>query len=81
LSRNRQVGIQIAQGKSVNEISQGTPMVAEGIRNTRSVYLLARRLGVETPIIEQMYKVIYEGKGPFDAVRDLMQRTLKSELS
>lgn len=81
LSRNRQVGIQIARGKSVNEISQGTRMVAEGIRNTRSVYLLARRLGVETPIIEQMYKVIYEGKGPFDAVRDLMQRTLKSELS
>jgi glycerol-3-phosphate dehydrogenase (NAD(P)+) len=81
LSRNRQVGIQIARGKSVNEISQGTRMVAEGIRNTRSVYLLARRLGVETPIIEQMYKVIYEDKGPFDAVRDLMQRTLKSELS
>jgi glycerol-3-phosphate dehydrogenase (NAD(P)+) len=81
LSRNRQVGIQIARGKSVHEISQGTRMVAEGIRNTRPVYLLARRLGVETPIIEQMYKVIYEGKGPFDAVRDLMQRTLKSELS
>ena len=81
LSRNRRVGIQIARGKSVNEISQGTRMVAEGIRNTRSVYLLARRLGVETPIIEQMYKVIYENKGPFDAVRDLMQRTLKSELS
>jgi glycerol-3-phosphate dehydrogenase (NAD(P)+) len=81
LSRNRQVGIQIARGKNVNEISQGTRMVAEGIRNTRSVYLLARRLGVETPIIEQMYEVIYAGKMPVDAVRDLMQRTLKSELS
>jgi glycerol-3-phosphate dehydrogenase (NAD(P)+) len=81
LSRNRKVGLQIAQGKSVNEISQGTRMVAEGIRNTRSVYLLASRLGVEMPIVEQMYKVIYKSKRPFDAVRDLMQRSLKSELS
>jgi glycerol-3-phosphate dehydrogenase (NAD(P)+) len=81
LSRNRKVGLQIAQGKSVNEISQETQMVAEGIRNTRSVYLLASRLGVEMPIVEQMYKVIYKSKRPFDAVRDLMQRSLKSELS
>ena len=44
LSRNRKVGIQIAQGKSVQEIMQGTRMVAEGIRNTRSVYMLAQEL-------------------------------------
>ena len=81
LSRNRKVGIQIAQGKSVEEITQGTRMVAEGIRNTRSVYMLARSLGVEMPIVEQMYKVIHEGKKPADAVRDLMQRSLKPELS
>jgi glycerol-3-phosphate dehydrogenase (NAD(P)+) len=81
LSRNRKAGLEIAQGRSVQEITQGTRTVAEGIRNTRSVYLLARRLGVEMPIVEQMYKVIYERKKPFDAVRDLMQRSLKSELS
>ena len=81
LSRNRKVGIQIAQGKSVQEITQGTRMVAEGIRNTRSVYMLARRLGAEMPIVEQMYKVIHEGKKPADAVCDLMQRSLKPELS
>ena len=81
LSRNRKVGIQIAQGKSAQEISQETRMVAEGIRNTRSVYLLARRLGAEMPIVEQMYKVIYEGKKPAEAVRDLMQRSLKPEIS
>lgn len=81
LSRNRRVGLQIAQGKSVQEISAETPMVAEGIRNTRSVYLLSRRLGVEMPIVEQMYKVIYDGKKPGAAVRDLMQRALKPELS
>lgn len=80
LSRNRKVGIQIAQGKSVQEISQETRMVAEGIRNTRSVYLLSRRLEAEMPIVEQMYKVIYEGKKPAEAVRDLMQRSLKAEL-
>jgi glycerol-3-phosphate dehydrogenase (NAD(P)+) len=79
LSRNRKVGIQIAQGKSVQKISEETRMVAEGIRNTRSVYLLSRRLGAEMPIVEQMYKVIYEGKKPAEAVRDLMQRSLKPE--
>lgn len=81
LSRNRKVGIQIAQGTSLQEIIQGTQMVAEGIRNTRSVYLLSQRLGVEMPIVGQMYKVIYEGKKPAEAVRDLMQRSLKPELS
>jgi glycerol-3-phosphate dehydrogenase (NAD(P)+) len=81
LSRNRKVGLQIAEGKSAQEISRETRMVAEGVRNTRSVYRLAKRLGVETPIVEQMYKVIYESKRPADAVRDLMQRSLKSELS
>jgi glycerol-3-phosphate dehydrogenase (NAD(P)+) len=81
LSRNRKVGLQIAEGKSAHEISRGTRMVAEGVRNTRSVYRLAQRLGIEMPIVEQMYKVIYEGKRPVDAVHDLMQRSLKSELS
>ena len=47
----------------------------------RPVYLLSQRLGVEMPIVEQMYKVIYEGKKPAEAVRDLMQRSLKPELS
>ncbi|MGH7769009.1 MAG: NAD(P)H-dependent glycerol-3-phosphate dehydrogenase [Candidatus Binatia bacterium] len=81
LSRNRRVGLQIAQGKRLDEILGGTRMVAEGVRNTRSVYLLARRLGVELPIVEQMHLVLYEGKKPLEAVRDLMQRSLKAELT
>ncbi|HEY3305705.1 MAG TPA: NAD(P)H-dependent glycerol-3-phosphate dehydrogenase [Candidatus Binatia bacterium] len=81
LSRNRRVGLQIAQGKRLDEILGGTRMVAEGIKNTRSVYLLARRLGAELPIVEQMHRVLYEGKKPLEAVRDLMQRSLKAELS
>jgi glycerol-3-phosphate dehydrogenase (NAD(P)+) len=80
LSRNRSVGLQIAQGKKLDEILGGMRMVAEGIRNTRSVYLLSRRLGVEMPIVEQMHLVLHEGKKPLDAVRDLMQRSLKSEI-
>jgi glycerol-3-phosphate dehydrogenase (NAD(P)+) len=81
LSRNRRVGIQIAEGKKLEEILSGTRMVAEGVRNTRSVYLLSSRLGVEMPIVEQMYLVLYEGKKPSNAVRDLMQRSPKAEMA
>ena len=80
LSRNRRVGLQIAQGKNLEEIQRGEPTVAEGIRNTCSVYLLAKKLGVEMPIVEQMYNVLYAGKQPSEAVRDLMQRALKPEM-
>ena len=80
LSRNRKVGIQIAQGKNIQEITQGMKMIAEGVRNTRSVYLLAQRLGLEMPIVDQMHQVLYERKIPSAAVRDLMQRSLKPEM-
>ena len=80
LSRNRRVGLQIAQGKSLREITQSTRMVAEGVRNARSVHSLALRLGVEMPIVEQMDQVLYQGKKPAEAVRDLMQRALKAEI-
>jgi glycerol-3-phosphate dehydrogenase (NAD(P)+) len=80
LSRNRRVGLQIAEGKNLEEITSGTRMVAEGVRNTRSVYSLAAKLGVEMPIVEQMYQVLYGGKKPFVAVRELMQRSLKPEI-
>jgi glycerol-3-phosphate dehydrogenase (NAD(P)+) len=79
LSRNRQVGLQIGAGKSLKEITQGSRMVAEGIRNARSVYFLAQKLDVEMPIVEQMYRIIHEGKKPSEGVRDLMQRSLKAE--
>jgi glycerol-3-phosphate dehydrogenase (NAD(P)+) len=79
LSRNRQVGLQIGGGKSIAEIMQSSRMVAEGIRNARSVYFLAKKLGVEMPIVEQMYRIIHEGKKPSEGVRELMQRSLKAE--
>jgi glycerol-3-phosphate dehydrogenase (NAD(P)+) len=79
LSRNRSVGLQIAAGMSLSEITASTRSVAEGVRNTRSLYLLAERLGVEMPIVEQMHAVLHDGKVPATAVRDLMQRSLKPE--
>jgi glycerol-3-phosphate dehydrogenase (NAD(P)+) len=79
LSRNRAVGMQIARGRSLHEITASTRTVAEGVRNTRSLYALAERLGVDMPIVGQMYQVLYAGKEPADAVRDLMLRSLKPE--
>lgn len=81
LSRNRAVGLQIAAGKTLQEITASTRTVAEGVRNTRALHALAQRLAVEMPIVEQMYQVLYCGKMPADAVRDLMQRSLKPEVS
>ncbi len=79
LSRNRRVGLQIAGGKSLQQITAATRSVAEGIRNTRSLFALAQKLGVDMPIVEQMHAVLYLGKQPAEAVRDLMQRSLKAE--
>lgn len=79
LSRNHKFGLEIAAGKSLEEITRATRTVAEGVRNTRSLHALARRLGVDMPIVEQMDQVLYAGKKPAVAVRDLMQRSLKPE--
>ncbi|MGE5219500.1 MAG: NAD(P)H-dependent glycerol-3-phosphate dehydrogenase [Chloroflexota bacterium] len=80
LSRNRRVGLLIAAGNSLKEIIASTSMIAEGVRNSRSLYTLARRLEVEMPIVEQMYEVLYAGKNPAEAVQNLMQRSLKAEV-
>ncbi len=80
LSRNRTVGVKLGQGKKLKEILGEMRMVAEGVKTTRSTYFLAKRLGVEMPICEQIYRVLYEDKDPLLAVRDLMDRDLKHEL-
>lgn len=79
LSRNRKVGFALGQGRRLRDLVAETRMVAEGVRNTRTVYLLARRFGVEMPIVGQMYRILYEDKDPMQAVRDLMGRTQKAE--
>jgi len=79
LSRNRRTGIELAQGKTLAEIERETTEIAEGVKNSRVVGRLAEEAGVEMPIIEQMVAVLYEGKAPATAVRDLMTRELKEE--
>lgn len=79
LSRNRQMGIDLARGKSLEEIRSDTSRVAEGVRNSLSVNRLARASGVEMPIVEQMMQVIYEDKPPPAALEELMTRELKAE--
>jgi glycerol-3-phosphate dehydrogenase (NAD(P)+) len=80
LSRNRTVGFQLGQGKKIEEILKDMRMVAEGVKTAKSAYFLAHKAGVDMPICEQVYLVLYEGKDPLTAVRDLMQRDLKHEL-
>jgi len=79
LSRNRSVGIELGRGKSLDEVLGAMTMIAEGVKTTLSAYQLARKIGVETPIIDQTYRLLYEGKEARAAVSELMLRELKSE--
>jgi glycerol-3-phosphate dehydrogenase (NAD(P)+) len=79
LSRNRQVGLEIGRGRALASILEGMKMVAEGVRTTKVLWDLARRLGVEMPITEKVYEILYEGKEPRAAVGELMSREKKSE--
>ncbi|MCK5913413.1 MAG: glycerol-3-phosphate dehydrogenase, partial [Desulfuromusa sp.] len=63
----------------IEEILAGMQMVAEGVKTTLSAYQLAEKLGVDVPIIEQMYLLLYKNKDPRQAVIDLMSRDLKAE--
>jgi glycerol-3-phosphate dehydrogenase (NAD(P)+) len=80
LSRNRMVGLKIAEGVPVEAIVSSMRMVAEGIETSKAAYMLGKRLGIEMPITDEVYRVIYEGRNPREAVRDLMTRQLKGEL-
>ncbi|WP_123290933.1 NAD(P)H-dependent glycerol-3-phosphate dehydrogenase [Desulfosoma caldarium] len=80
LSRNRTVGFRLGRGETLQEILADMRMVAEGIRTCTSVYELAKKLHVDMPICEQMYQILHENKNPRQAVWDLMERDLKSEL-
>jgi glycerol-3-phosphate dehydrogenase (NAD(P)+) len=79
-SRNRYIGVEIGKGKKLPEILAGMVMVAEGIATTQSAHDLARRVNVETPIVDQVHKILFEGKDPLKACHDLMTRDPKGEL-
>lgn len=79
LSRNRSVGVALGRGERLEDILASTRMVAEGVRTTAATVELARRAGLEMPITEQMYAVLYKGRAPREAIRELMERRLKQE--
>jgi glycerol-3-phosphate dehydrogenase (NAD(P)+) len=78
-SRNRRLGEQLGQGRALEEITRGMKTVAEGIPTARSAFECARKLGVETPIIDQVHAVLHEGKPPPQAMKELLGRDQKSE--
>lgn len=79
LSRNRTFGYKIGMGMPVKEVIESTQEVAEGFRTTKSAYDLSRMMGVEMPITEQVYQILYEGKPPKEAAKEVMTRSLKEE--
>ena len=78
-SRNRRFGIALGKGESVNDAIASIGQVVEGYRNTDEVHILASREGVEMPICEQIYQVLYQGKNPKEAALTLLGREQKSE--
>ncbi len=81
LSRNYRVGVRLARGEQLTAIVQSLSMVAEGIRTSRSVFTLARRVAVEMPIVEQVHALLYEGKPCEKVLADLLDREMKPEFS
>lgn len=79
LSRNRQVGLRLGAGETLDAIAASMNMVAEGVKTTQAVYRLAQRLGVDMPVTAAMYGVLYGNVPPREAVKALMSRQLKEE--
>lgn len=72
LSRNRQVGMQLAQGKSLSEILSGITAVAEGVKTAEALQRVIRHHGIRAPICTEVYHILYEGKSPRQALTDIM---------
>jgi len=78
-SRNRRFGLALGHGDNVETAMADIGQVVEGYRNTKEVYMLAERMGVEMPIVEQVYQVLYCGKNAKQAASDLLSRDRKFE--
>ena len=78
-SRNRRFGLALGGGAEVEQAMADIGQVVEGYRNTKEVYMLAQRMGVEMPIVEQVYQVLYCGKDAKLAAADLLSRERKFE--
>lgn len=79
LSRNYTFGMKLAQGQKAEQIIAGSKSVAEGVQTSKSVMGLIKKYKIEMPIAHEIYRVIFEGKAPDRAVKDLMGRTPKDE--
>ena len=78
-SRNRRAGILIGQGKSLEEAQAEVKMVVEGVKTCRAAYDLAKKMNVEMPIVNESYKVLFEGLDPKIAIKNLMGREKRHE--
>lgn len=79
-SRNRYVGEKIGAGMKLKEVLASMQMVAEGVETTKSASQLSSKCKVETPIIDEVYKILFQDKNPVEATNDLMTRDMKVEL-
>src|SRR5262249_51400907 len=79
LSRNRTLGIELAKGRKLDDIVNSMKMVPEGVKTTKAAVDLAKRCSVEMPIAEQMFHMLHSGSSPQEAIRRLMERSLKGE--
>ena len=80
LSRNRKVGQEIGSGKPLQVILKEMKMVAEGVYTAESAYALSKKHRVEMPIVQEIYRVLFEGKPPRQAVMDLMEMARGDEI-
>ncbi|MEM8817204.1 MAG: NAD(P)H-dependent glycerol-3-phosphate dehydrogenase [Pseudomonadota bacterium] len=81
LSRNRRMGLALAGGKTVAEAEEEIQQVVEGVLAAEAVHEVAGSTGIEMPICHQVYRILYEGASPREAVSALMSRELKPEAS
>lgn len=79
LSRNRQVGLRLAQGQPLDAITRELGMVAEGVKTAAAVHELASQLGIDAPITAAIQRILHEGQDPRTALRQLMGRHLRQE--
>jgi glycerol-3-phosphate dehydrogenase (NAD(P)+) len=78
-SRNRDLGERLGRGETIGAIQASHPKLAEGYPTARSAYRLARQKNVATPVMDEVYAMLYEDKSPKQAVRDLISRAFKAE--
>ena len=78
-SRNRMVGERLGRGETLEAVTASMSMVAEGVPTTRSAHTRARELGIETPVLDQVYAVLYEKRSPAEALQGLFLREPKPE--